>query len=144
MVQYSDGTGRRTALFSLRDLRVSKGVSQTQLAGVLKVSKSLYHAIEHGQRKPSLDTAYRLAVIYGCSMDFIYHAFYRQHYIWYYPEADLEYSMREAKAADIQYIKSRQPPEGPPGLPPAVVWEKAPPGAEVPFRPYGLKAPASP
>jgi putative transcriptional regulator len=115
---------RFTTLFSLRDLRAAKGASQAQLAKVLKISKALYHAIEHGQRKPGLDTAYKLAVIYGCSMDFIYHAFYRQHYIWYFPEADLEYSMREAKAMDIQYLKSRQPPAAPPDIPAAVIWER--------------------
>jgi transcriptional regulator with XRE-family HTH domain len=128
---------RRTALYSLRDLRIAKGISQKQLAAVLKISKSLYHAIEYGQRKPGIDTAYQLAVIYGCSMDFIYHSFYRQHYIWYYPDADLEYSMREATDIDIQYLKSRQPPKAPPELPAAVIWEKDTDN-EAAFRPYGL------
>ena len=148
-MQWSDTpeATRRTALFSLRDLRVSKCISQRQLAEALKISKALYHAIEHGQRKPNIDTAYQLAVIYGCSMDFIYHAFYRQHYIWYYPESDMEYSMREAKAMDIQYLKSRQPPAAPPEIPTVIIWETdASPtnldnGAPKPyddFKPYGL------
>ena len=147
MAQWSDPLDRRTALFSLRDLRFSKGISQAQLAAALKISKSMYHAVEHGQRKPSIDTAYQMAVIYGCSMDFIYHAFYRQHYIWYYPEAELEYSMREAKSMDIQYLKSKQPPAAPPEIPAVIIWETdtSPSGldneATKPyddFKPYGL------
>jgi len=69
-------------------------------------------------------------------MDFIYHAFYRQHYIWYYPDAELQYSMRQAKQYDIQYLQERSKPQEPPSLPGSVVWETE---AEEDFKPYGLK-----
>ena len=110
--------------FSLRDLRTSKGISQKQLAEVLQISKSQYHSIECGHRRPNIDTVYMLALVYQTSMDFIYHAFYRQHYIWHYPDDSLQYAMRQAKSLDIQYLKSRIPPEAPPMIPGAVVWEK--------------------
>jgi len=140
-MMYACDQGYRTASFSLRDLRTAKGISQKQLAEVLKISKSMYHAIECGQRKPAIDVLYMLAVIYQCSMDFIYHAFYRQHYIWYFPDAELAYSMRQAKALDIQYLKDRQPPQKPPELPSTVVWDTDP-VPDSPFNPYGLKQPA--
>lgn len=126
----------RTVAFSLRDLRVSKGISQKQLAEVLKISKSMYHSIECGHRKPNIDVVYMLALVYQTSMDFIYHAFYRQHYIWHFPDDDLQYSMRQAKSIDIQYLRDRQEPESPPKLPLAIVWEKD--DKKAAFRPYGL------
>ena len=148
-IQWTEDTSASPCkgIFSLRDLRTSKGITTRQLAEVLKVSKSMYHAIECGQRKPSIDLVYMLSVIYKCSMDFIYHAFYRQHYVWYFPDGDMRYSMREAKAIDIQYLKSRQAPEAPPELPAAVVWETEPLGAqaepEPAFKPYGLERPTA-
>jgi len=128
----------RNVSFSLRDLRTSKGLGQKQLAEVLKISKSMYHAIECGQRKPNIDVVYILALIYQTSMDFIYHAFYRQHYIWKFPDDELQYSMRQAKSIDIQYLKDRLEPEAPPKLPLAVVWEKDNGELDPAFKPYGL------
>ena len=109
--------------FSLHDLRVSKNLKQSQLTKALKISPSLYCAIECGERKPNIDVVYALAVIYKTSMDFIYHAFYRQHYVWHFPEGDLQYALREAKAMDIQYIRERVAPEAPPTLPNSIIWE---------------------
>ena len=112
--------------FSLRDLRTAKSISQKQLEEVLQISRSQYHSIECGHRRPNIDTVYMLALVYQTSMDFIYHAFYRQHYIWHYPDDSLQHAMRQAKSLDIQYLKSRIPPEASPQIPAAVVWEKAP------------------
>lgn len=110
--------------YSLRDLRTSKGISQKQLAEVLQISKSLYQAIECGDRRPNIDIVYMLAVVYQTSMDFIYHAFYRQHYIWHYPDDSLQYAMRQAKEIDIQYLKDIAAPEAPPQIPAAVIWDR--------------------
>ena len=107
--------------FSLRDLRTAKGLSQRQLADVLKISKSLYNSIECGHRRPNIDVVYMLALVYQTSMDFIYHAFYRQHYIYHYPDDSLQYSMRKAQRLDIQYLRDRLKPEAPPEIPNVVV-----------------------
>jgi len=132
----------REMTFSLRELRTAKGITQRQLAHVLKISPTLYNAIEKGHRKPSIDVLYVLAAIYETSMDFVYHAFHRQHFVWYYPNEYLEYSMRKARKIDIQYLRDRSPPpEPPPTLPVAIVMERMedePTVVEEKFRPYGL------
>ena len=110
--------------FTLRDLRISKGVSQQQLAGVCQISRAKYHNVETGKRKPDVDLLYILALFYGTSMDYIYHAFYRQHVVWNNPENDLKYAMRLAKEADILYIKERMTPEKMPEHPKAIAYVK--------------------
>ena len=112
---------RRTVRYSLRDLRKAKGITQSQLAQVLGISKSLYHSIESGHRKPSADVLHILAAVYQTSMDFVYHAFHRQHFVWSFPDADLQYAMREAKNIDIQYLREREGPAAPPRLPAAII-----------------------
>ena len=57
-------------------------------------------------------------------MDYIYHAFYRQHIIWNNPENDLKYAMRLAKEADIIYIKDRLEPEKKPKQPKTIAYVK--------------------
>lgn len=110
-------------IFSLKDLRTAKGISQQQLADVLQISRTYYLAIENGQRRPSIDVVYTLALVYQTSMDFIYHAFYRQHYIWHFPDDSLQYAMRQARKIDIQYLKDRMQPAAPPKVPGAIVWQ---------------------
>jgi len=116
--------------FSLRDLRTSKGLSQKQLAQVLKISTALYSAIEAGNRKPTIDALYTLTAVYGTSMDFIYHAYYRQHVIWHFPEHDLKYALDQAKMIDIHYLAERFPPDAPPQLPDVLVLEHMPGGGD--------------
>ena len=126
--------------FSLRDLRRAKGLGQKQIASVLGVSKSLYHAIESGTRKPSADVLFKLALVYQTSMDFIYHAFHRQYYTWNFPDGDLAYAMRKAKEVDIQYLRDRVAPLPPPDIPVAYVLQREfVDETEPDFAPYGLK-----
>jgi transcriptional regulator with XRE-family HTH domain len=132
-MQWTDGVNmeRMTVLYSLRDLRRAKGLSQSEIARVLEISKSQYHSIENGKRKPSADVIYKLSLIYKTSMDFIYHAFHRQYVIWHFPDRDLAYAMREAKQIDVEYLCSRTKPISPPSIPESVVLESD-------FAPYGL------
>jgi len=110
--------------FSLRDLRTAKGISQKELARALGISPALYCSIEGGHRKPTIDTMFLLASLYKTSMDFIYHAFYRQHYIWHFPDDSLEYAMRKAKSLDVVYLRDHLPePCEPPKLPTAIILE---------------------
>lgn len=133
-MQWLDGVDRKSGCkvsFSLRDLRVAKGLTQRQLAAVLGVSKSLYHSIESGHRKPGIDVLFKLAAVYRTSMDFVYHAYYRQHYVWNYPDHELKYALKEAAEIDILYLRDRVSPEPPAELPVAYVFERAADGAEV-------------
>jgi transcriptional regulator with XRE-family HTH domain len=129
--------------FSLRDLRTAKGLSQSQIAQVLRISKALYNFVENGKRRPNIDLVYKLSLLHQTSMDFIYHAFYRQHMYWHFPEHDLQYALRLARLIDIQYIKERQEPIAPPHIPSAFVTEAAKCGRDrdPDFRPYGLERP---
>ena len=99
-----------TVEFSLRDLRIAKGLSGRRLAKMLGISKSLYNAIELGTRKPSIDVLLQLSVLYGTSMDFIYHAYYRRSIEWLFPDSDLEYAMRKAVRLDSIYLKEQTKP----------------------------------
>jgi len=120
--------------FSLRDLRTAKGISQKELAHVLKISPALYCSIESGHRKPAIDTLYILSALYGTSMDFIYHAFYRQTIVYLFPDEDLQYAFRQAKKIDIKYLRERFPPPYKiPELPVAVVLDQMGEDASIPF-----------
>jgi len=128
---------RRTVAYSLRDLRTTKGLSLNNMAQVLGISKTQYYAIECGRRKPSMDVLFKLAAIYQTSMDFIYHAFYRQHFIWNFPDNDLKYALKEAAQMDILYLREREAPEAPPRLPAAYVFEKTEDATDVGVKLYG-------
>jgi len=129
-------------IIQLAGSRTAKGISQQQLADVLRISQGMYNAIEKGKRRPNIDVLHMLALIYQTSMDFIYHAFYRQHYIWNFPDAELQYAMRQSKMLDIQYLQDRLEPVAPPELPDVVIWETKPALNDAPvFKPYGLDLP---
>ena len=55
----------------LRDLRNNRGISQRALAEVLHISQGTYSRYERGQRALSVQAAYRLALFYGVSMDYL-------------------------------------------------------------------------
>jgi len=110
---------------SLRDLRTAKGITQKQLAIVLKMSASMYSSIEAGHRKPTIDTLYTMASLYGTSMEFIYGAFYRQHVVYHAPDRALEYALERSKLTDLNYLRKRYPPpHKQPVLPAAVIVER--------------------
>lgn len=94
--------------FSLRDLRHAKGYTKQQISKKLKISESLYHSIECGHRRPNIDITFRLAVIYGTSMDFIYHAYHRQNYIWNYPDEDLRKALFKALKKDAPHLRKKK------------------------------------
>ena len=55
----------------LKRIRVDRGLSQTQLASRLGVSKSLISAYETGMRLPSYDILIALANTFSISTDFL-------------------------------------------------------------------------
>jgi transcriptional regulator with XRE-family HTH domain len=115
---------------TLRDLREAKGLTQEQIARTLKMSKSMYHSIEAGQRRPNIDSVHILALIYNTSMDYIYHAFYRRRVVWHFPDGELEYVRKQSMQFDITYLRKRIMPDSlpepiqpakPPHIPSALI-----------------------
>lgn len=56
----------------LRDLRAQRGWSQQQLADLLDVSRQSVNAIETGRYDPSLPLAFRIAELFGLSIEAVF------------------------------------------------------------------------
>jgi len=54
---------------SVRQARASRGLTQQDVAEKLGISVEFYGRIERGTRSPGLDTAVRMAVVLGVSLD---------------------------------------------------------------------------
>ena len=57
---------------SLRVLRAERRWSQAELAGMLRVSRQTVNAIETGKYDPSLPLAFRIARLFGKSVEAIF------------------------------------------------------------------------
>lgn len=57
---------------SLRDLRTSRGWTQEQLGQALGVSRQAVNALETEKHDPSLDLAYRIAVLFARPVEDIF------------------------------------------------------------------------
>lgn len=55
----------------LKDLRVSKDLSQSEFAKLIRVSKSSVNMYERGEREPGLDTLERIADYFNVDMDYL-------------------------------------------------------------------------
>ncbi len=55
----------------LKDLRVEKGLSQTQLANAISVSKGIISMWENGKREPTLFCLIKLADYFNVSIDYL-------------------------------------------------------------------------
>lgn len=58
---------------SLSDLRQSHGLSQQRLADELGVSRQTIISIEKGRYDPSLPLAFKLAAVFECHIEDIFH-----------------------------------------------------------------------
>lgn len=58
---------------SMRELRAGQGWSQGDLAERLAVSRQTVNAIETGKYDPSLPLAFRIAALFGQSIESIFH-----------------------------------------------------------------------
>lgn len=56
----------------IRDLRTERGWSQAELATRLDVSRQTVNAIETGRYDPSLPLAFRIARLFGMSIEAIF------------------------------------------------------------------------
>lgn len=57
----------------IRMLRIEKNMTQAQLGNRLGVSKSMISAYESDMRKPSPDVLAQMGLLFGVSMDFLFH-----------------------------------------------------------------------
>lgn len=57
--------------YRLRELRISKNLTQTQAAKRLELSKTTISGYENNIKTPSLETLTKMAVFYGVSADYI-------------------------------------------------------------------------
>ena len=55
----------------LKELRKRKGLSQQQLADILRISKSSVNMYERGEREPSIDTLEAIADHFNVDMDYL-------------------------------------------------------------------------
>ena len=53
---------------AIADMRSKKGVSQEVLSGLAGIGRTHLSAIERGERKPTLETLYKLACALGVKM----------------------------------------------------------------------------
>jgi len=59
---------------SLRRLRLDHGqISQADLAKIVGVTRQTIVALETGRYAPSLELAMRLAAVFGCTVDEVFH-----------------------------------------------------------------------
>ena len=56
---------------NLKNLRIEKGLNQTELAEKLFINKSMISSYEKGARMPSLDVLMQLTFIFNVSIDYM-------------------------------------------------------------------------
>ena len=56
---------------NIKDIRVRKGLTQSDVAAALDVSSVVYSRYETGSRQLPIDTLIKLADVFGCSVDHI-------------------------------------------------------------------------
>ena len=56
----------------IKFLRSQRGLTQTALAGVLGISKTMISSYESGIRKPSYENLMKIALYFGVSMDWLF------------------------------------------------------------------------
>lgn len=55
----------------IRELREDKGLTQTELANILNVSRQSISGYENGLVEPTISTLIKLADLYNCSLDYL-------------------------------------------------------------------------
>ena len=101
--------GQSKSVFSLHDLRTAKNYSRRDIAKALGVSQCYYCKVENGTKKPNIDVLFGLASLYSTSCEFIYHAYYRQSYVWHFPDDDLRSALYSAVKKDAKYLRQNAP-----------------------------------
>ena len=58
-------------MIKLLELRTEKGLSQREMAALLKISQGTYNNWENGRTQPSIEQLISLAVIFDVSVDYL-------------------------------------------------------------------------
>ena len=69
---YDDMLIRQGISRALKEIRISKGMTQTEVGEVIGIGKTTYATWEQCRSMPDVDTLYRLAKYYGVTMDQMY------------------------------------------------------------------------
>lgn len=56
---------------NIKDIRLRKGLTQSEVASALGVSSVVYSRYENGKRQPSIDTLIQMADIFGVTVDYL-------------------------------------------------------------------------
>lgn len=56
---------------NIKDIRLQKGLTQSEVATALGVSSVVYSRYENGKRQPSIDTLVQMADIFGVTVDYL-------------------------------------------------------------------------
>ena len=56
---------------NIKDIRIRKGLTQSEVASALGVSSVVYSRYENGKRQPSIDTLVQMADIFGVTVDYL-------------------------------------------------------------------------
>lgn len=56
---------------NIKNIRVQKGFTQSEVASALGVSSVVYSRYETGKRQPSIDTLIQMADIFGVTVDYL-------------------------------------------------------------------------
>ena len=67
--QFDEHMIRQGISRALRELRQSKGLTQTEAGQIIGIGKTTYATWEQCRSMPDVDALYRLAQYYGVSMD---------------------------------------------------------------------------
>lgn len=66
--------GKKSAMTNvIRDVRTEQGFSQARLAEAVGVTRQTIIAMEQGRYAPSLELAFRLAHVFGMSVEDLFH-----------------------------------------------------------------------
>lgn len=85
----------------LKSLREERGMTQSQVAGYVGVSKAMISAYETASKAPSLDVLIRLSKLYGVSVDYLVSLDDRQ----YLDVSDLDETSTALVAALVNKLK---------------------------------------
>ena len=56
---------------NIKDIRMQKGLTQSEVASALGVSSVVYSRYENGKWQPSIDTLIQMADIFGVTVDYL-------------------------------------------------------------------------
>lgn len=91
----------------LKELREDKGLTQLELANILKVSRQSVSGYENGMVEPTINTLIKLADLYNCSLDYLVGRSKDKHNLNLYSVENKEYILELIKLSDKYKINKK-------------------------------------